>query len=123
MKAAPERERGDSAVSSRHAATAGGPRPKLERELGLWMATALVIGNMVGSGISLSVLALARARVRPARTRLPEDRRAVRPRATADDDQAAARARVARHAALAVTNSPPLLRRARSERRARALSP
>src|SRR5688572_33077136 len=26
-------------------------RPKLKRSLGLWMATALVIGNMVGSGI------------------------------------------------------------------------
>ena len=27
------------------------PRPKLKRSIGLWMATALVIGNMVGSGI------------------------------------------------------------------------
>ena len=26
-------------------------RPKLKRSLGLWMATALVIGNMVGSGV------------------------------------------------------------------------
>ena len=26
-------------------------RPKLKRSLGLWMATALVVGNMVGSGI------------------------------------------------------------------------
>jgi APA family basic amino acid/polyamine antiporter len=26
-------------------------RPKLERSLGLWMATALVVGNMVGSGV------------------------------------------------------------------------
>jgi amino acid transporter len=28
-------------------------RPKLKRSLGLWMATALVIGNMVGSGVFL----------------------------------------------------------------------
>jgi hypothetical protein len=27
--------------------------PRLKRELGLWTATALVIGNMVGSGIFL----------------------------------------------------------------------
>ena len=27
------------------------PRPALKRSLGLWMATALVIGNMVGSGV------------------------------------------------------------------------
>ena len=26
-------------------------RPKLKRSLGLWMATALVVGNMVGSGV------------------------------------------------------------------------
>ena len=26
-------------------------RPRLKRSMGLWMATALVIGNMVGSGI------------------------------------------------------------------------
>lgn len=34
-------------------------RPKLKRELGLWMATALVIGNMVGSGIFLLPSTLA----------------------------------------------------------------
>src|SRR6188768_578912 len=28
-----------------------GRRPKLKRSMGLWMATALVVGNMVGSGI------------------------------------------------------------------------
>ena len=33
--------------------------PKLKRELGLWMATALVIGNMVGSGIFLLPSSLA----------------------------------------------------------------
>ena len=33
--------------------------PKLKRELGLWMATALVIGNMVGSGIFLLPASLA----------------------------------------------------------------
>ena len=29
-------------------------RPKLKRSLGLWTATALVIGNMVGSGVHTS---------------------------------------------------------------------
>jgi APA family basic amino acid/polyamine antiporter len=38
-----------SAADLRHAAPA--PRPRLKRSMGLWMATALVIGNMVGSGI------------------------------------------------------------------------
>ena len=27
----------------------GGPPPKLKRTIGLWMATALVVGNMIGS--------------------------------------------------------------------------
>jgi amino acid transporter len=27
------------------------PKPGLKRSIGLWMATALVVGNMVGSGI------------------------------------------------------------------------
>jgi APA family basic amino acid/polyamine antiporter len=35
------------------------PRPKLKRSLGLWMATALVVGNMVGSGIFTLPAALA----------------------------------------------------------------
>lgn len=26
-------------------------KPRLKRSIGLWMATALVVGNMVGSGI------------------------------------------------------------------------
>lgn len=33
--------------------------PKLKRSMGLWMATALVIGNMVGSGIFLLPASLA----------------------------------------------------------------
>ena len=33
--------------------------PKLKRSLGLWMATALVIGNMVGSGVFLLPASLA----------------------------------------------------------------
>ena len=37
------------AADLRQAAPA--PRPRLKRSMGLWMATALVIGNMVGSGI------------------------------------------------------------------------
>src|SRR4249920_667177 len=40
-----------SSVSSTHSDLAGAGRPKLKRSLGLWMATALVIGNMVGSGV------------------------------------------------------------------------
>ena len=39
-------------------ATAAGP-PKLKRSLGLWMATALVVGNMVGSGVFLLPSSLA----------------------------------------------------------------
>ena len=37
----------------------GAARPKLKRSMGLWMATALVVGNMVGSGIFLLPAALA----------------------------------------------------------------
>jgi APA family basic amino acid/polyamine antiporter len=40
-----------SSVSDTHADLDGAGRPKLKRSLGLWMATALVIGNMVGSGV------------------------------------------------------------------------
>ena len=40
-----------SSVSASHAEQTGAGRPKLKRSLGLWMATALVIGNMVGSGV------------------------------------------------------------------------
>jgi basic amino acid/polyamine antiporter, APA family len=35
------------------------PQPKLKREFGLWAATALVIGNMVGSGVFLLPASLA----------------------------------------------------------------
>src|SRR5437870_1500577 len=49
-------ERPGPAPSGNGAATAP---PKLKRELGLWMATALVIGNMVGSGIFLLPSTLA----------------------------------------------------------------
>jgi amino acid transporter len=37
-----------------------GDRP-LKRQMGLWMAVALIIGNMVGSGIFLLPAALAAA--------------------------------------------------------------
>jgi basic amino acid/polyamine antiporter, APA family len=40
-----------SSVSNSHSDLAGAGRPRLKRSLGLWMATALVIGNMVGSGV------------------------------------------------------------------------
>lgn len=39
-------------------AGAGG-RPKLKREIGLWVATALVVGNMIGSGVFLLPASLA----------------------------------------------------------------
>src|SRR4051812_32908386 len=35
--------------------------PPLKRSLGLWMATALVIGNMIGSGVFLLPASLASA--------------------------------------------------------------
>src|SRR5262245_24613974 len=34
-------------------------RPKLRRSMGLWMATALVVGNMIGSGVFLLPASLA----------------------------------------------------------------
>jgi APA family basic amino acid/polyamine antiporter len=34
-------------------------RPKLKRSMGLWMATALVVGNMIGSGVFLLPASLA----------------------------------------------------------------
>ncbi|MCU0492600.1 MAG: amino acid permease [Chloroflexaceae bacterium] len=37
------------------------PTPQLKRSLGLWMATALVIGNMIGSGVFLLPASLAGA--------------------------------------------------------------
>ena len=73
-------------------------KPRLKRSMGLWMATALVVGNMVGSGIFTlpAVLAgeagpgldpgarlhrhrrdAARARLRQPRPRAPAHRRAV----------------------------------------------
>ena len=41
------------------APTATVPAPKLKRSLGFWMATALVVGNMIGSGIFLLPASLA----------------------------------------------------------------
>jgi len=35
------------------------PKPRLKRSLGLWMATALVVGNMIGSGVFLLPSSLA----------------------------------------------------------------
>jgi APA family basic amino acid/polyamine antiporter len=42
-------------------ATDGAGAPKLKRSMGLWMTTALVIGNMVGSGVFLLPAALSAA--------------------------------------------------------------
>src|SRR5919109_4930861 len=39
------------AAQPRRGVNGGVPKPRLKRSMGLWMATALVIGNMVGSGI------------------------------------------------------------------------
>ena len=36
-------------------------RPRLKRTMGLWMATALVVGNMVGSGVFLLPASMADA--------------------------------------------------------------
>src|SRR5829696_9196952 len=44
-------------TSPRSDGTAG--RPKLKRSMGLWMATALVVGNMIGSGVFLLPSSLA----------------------------------------------------------------
>jgi basic amino acid/polyamine antiporter, APA family len=38
---------------------ADGERPKLKRSIGLWMAVALVVGNMIGSGVFLLPASLA----------------------------------------------------------------
>lgn len=46
-------------VENGNAAVPASGRQKLKRSLGLWMATALVIGNMVGSGVFLLPSALA----------------------------------------------------------------
>jgi hypothetical protein len=35
--------------------------PKLKRTIGLWMATALVVGNMIGSGVFMLPAVLAGA--------------------------------------------------------------
>jgi APA family basic amino acid/polyamine antiporter len=39
----------------------GAAKPKLKRSMGLWMATALVVGNMIGSGVFLLPASLADA--------------------------------------------------------------
>jgi APA family basic amino acid/polyamine antiporter len=48
-----------SVMERRGTSPAAAPRPALERSLGLWMATALVVGNMVGSGVFLLPAAMA----------------------------------------------------------------
>lgn len=50
------------APAVRPPATAAPPSgPKLKRSMGLWMATALVVGNMIGSGVFLLPASLAAA--------------------------------------------------------------
>ena len=50
-----------SAIETPHASltSAAASKPRLKRSLGFWMATALVVGNMIGSGIFLLPAALA----------------------------------------------------------------
>lgn len=48
-----------AAEANGNGSTGSVPRPKLKRSLGLWMATALVVGNMVGSGVFLLPSSLA----------------------------------------------------------------
>jgi basic amino acid/polyamine antiporter, APA family len=50
-----------TAAPAADAASSAGHRPKLKRSMGLWMATALVVGNMIGSGIFLLPASLADA--------------------------------------------------------------
>jgi APA family basic amino acid/polyamine antiporter len=49
----------DSTVSTPTTPPSTERPPKLKRSIGLWMATALVVGNMVGSGVFLLPAALA----------------------------------------------------------------
>ena len=48
-----------STITSPSPAADAGGGPKLKRSMGLWMATALVVGNMIGSGVFLLPAALA----------------------------------------------------------------
>ena len=51
-----------SAIETPHATltpTTATSKPRLKRSLGLWMTTALVVGNMIGTGIFLLPAALA----------------------------------------------------------------
>ena len=54
MQAAVEQQ-----ISTTDGAASTQDRPKLKRSLGLWMTTALVVGNMIGSGIFLLPASLA----------------------------------------------------------------
>src|SRR5436305_2260706 len=53
-------EEGVMTVISPHTPTAASRRPS-KKKMGLWMATALVIGNMIGSGVFLLPASLAGA--------------------------------------------------------------
>ncbi|HEU5062230.1 MAG TPA: amino acid permease [Solirubrobacterales bacterium] len=48
-------------IAGNGSGAAGVEQPKLKRSMGVWMATALVVGNMVGSGIFLLPASLAGA--------------------------------------------------------------
>jgi len=61
-----------------------GAAPRLKRSLGLWLATALVVGKMIGSGV-FQDRALFSARRAVARPRRHVDRRRRRCRQPATD--------------------------------------
>src|SRR5919197_863760 len=48
-------------MSTQLEAAPPGAKPRLKRSMGLWMATALVVGNMIGSGVFLLPASLAGA--------------------------------------------------------------
>lgn len=50
-----------ASVSGKAASDAAGGPPHLKRSLGLWMTTALVVGNMIGSGVFLLPASMADA--------------------------------------------------------------
>jgi hypothetical protein len=53
------KRKGATTQTSETVEDAPGSKPRLKRALGLWMAVALVVGNMVGSGTFLLPASLA----------------------------------------------------------------
>src|SRR5262245_3754753 len=57
----PERKVEMAATARVPAKSRAASPPKLKRTIGLWMATALVVGNMIGSGVFMLPATLAGA--------------------------------------------------------------